>query len=122
MSRKKSQKVARYRLRLVSTELGEAVWSDLAAHEHLTPKDGYVEWRMDNYAEMGNEVFDYLGPKGTLVLGWGEHSDEAAPPDDLWSQVDQIIRDLMGDWEKARFDITYETDESEIQIHFEVLD
>ncbi len=116
------RKKLRYRLRLISGELGEEGWSELAAHEGLTPKDGYVEWQMDDYSEMGNEVFDYLGPKGMLVLGWSGDPEEAAPPDDMWSQVDQIIRDLMGDWEKARFEITYETDESEIKIHFEVLD
>ncbi len=66
--------------------------------------------------------YDYLGQKGMLVLGWTENPEEEAPPGDLWLQVDQIIRDLMGDWEKARFEITYETDESEIKIHFEAID
>jgi hypothetical protein len=114
-------KESRYRLRLLSEELMDEAWSELAAHEGLTPKDGYAEWQMDDFSEMGNEVFDYLGPKGMLVLGWSGDSGET-PPEDLWSQVDQIIRDLLGDWEKARFEITYETDESEIRIHFEVLE
>jgi hypothetical protein len=82
MPRKKS----RYRLRLISGELGDEVWSRLAAYEGLTPKDGYVEWQMDDYSEMGNEVFDYLGPKGMFVLGWTEDPEDEAPPGDLCSQ------------------------------------
>jgi hypothetical protein len=74
---------------------------------------------MNDYNERGNEVLDFLGAKGTLVLGWSEDPKESGPPDDLWSQVDQVIQDLMGDWEKARFEIVYETEESEIKIHFE---
>lgn len=98
------RKKPRYRLRLISGELRDEMWSALATHEGLTPKDGYVEWQMDDYSETGNEVFDFLGSKGMLVLGWSGDSEED-PPDDLWSQVDQIIRDLMGDWEKARFEV-----------------
>ncbi len=117
-----TEKGTRYRLRLISDELKDKTWSELATHEGLTPKDGHVEWRMDDYEELGNEVFDYLGSKGTLVLGWSEDRDDSTPPDDLWSQVDQIVADLMGDWEKARFEITYVTDEPEMRISFEVLD
>lgn len=109
----------RYRLRLISGELGDEAWSELAAHEGLAPKEGYVEWEMNDYSERGNEVLDFLGAKGTLVLGWSEDSKEPGPPDDLWSQVDQVVQDLMGDWERARFEIVYETEESEIKIHFE---
>jgi len=57
-----------YILRLISSELGEETWRSLATEERLTPKEGYVEWPMDDYSERGNEVLDYLGaPLGGRV-------------------------------------------------------
>ena len=118
-----TRKKSRYRLRLISKELQDSTWSALASSEGLTPKGGYVEWQVDDYSELGNEVFDYLGPEGALVLSWGDDPEEAfPPPGDVWGQVNQIMTDLMGDWSKAHFEIVYETDECELTIRFKALD
>ncbi len=83
-----------------------------------------MEWEIDDYDELGNDVYDYLGPQGTLVLGW-RASPEAegwySARYDLRLQVDKIMQDLMSDWPKARFKITLVTDESELIMEFEAL-
>lgn len=119
-----SERKPRYRLRLISDSLQGEAWSELAAHEGLTPKEGYVEWEIDDYEDLGHEVCDYLGPRGTLVLGWqaaAEAEEGYSAPGDLWLQVDKIVEDLMSDWLKAKFKIILVTDENELTIEFEAL-
>ena len=83
-----------------------------------------MEWEVDDYDELGNDVYDYLGPQGTLVLRW-RASPEAegghSAPGDLWLQVHKIVEDLVSDWLRAKFRITLVTDESELIIEFEAL-
>ena len=59
-------------------------------------------------------------------MHWVREPHGPLHPDDLWSQVDQIIHDLMGDWSNARFTIVFEptpkADEGELRIEFEAID
>ncbi len=115
----------RYRLRIISDSLEEGAWSELAAALGLTPKDGHVDLAFDDYEELSHEVYDLLGPQGTLVLRWEASAPETpegySAPDDLWLQVDEIVEDLMGDWLKAEFRISLVTDENELTIEFKAL-